>query len=144
MESKITHVLQLDDKASGSQPLYSSRTAAGFGVPGDDSIDDTLNIHEYLVRNPSATFFVRVSGDSMEGAKIFDGDVLVVDRSQTATHNSIVIAAINGEMVVKRLSIRGNGPFLMSENEQYAPIALTDSDDCFVWGVVTGSARNLL
>jgi DNA polymerase V len=143
MNMRVTNIAKVDDAVVPSQPLYASRTAAGFGVPGDDSIDDTLNVNDYLVKNPSATFFVRVSGDSMEGAKIFDGDVLVVDRSRTAKHNSIVIAAVNGEMVVKRLRLTANESLLVSENEHYAPIRLADSDDCFIWGVVTGSARTL-
>jgi DNA polymerase V len=141
MNTKVTEVAKLDDTPTSDQPLYASRTAAGFGVPGDDSIDDTLNVNDYLVKNPSATFFVRVSGDSMEGAKIFDNDVLVVDRSRMAKHNSIVIAAVNGEMVVKRLRLTANGSFLVSENENYEPIPLSDSDDCFIWVVVTGTVR---
>ena len=141
METKITSVLRAEEQVADALPLYASRTAAGFGVPGDDSIDDSLNIHDFLVKNPSATFFVRVSGDSMEGAKIFDGDVLVVDRSQTPKQNSIVIAAVNGEMVVKRLQKRGDSTFLVSENEDYQPVELAESDDCFIWGVVVGSAR---
>ena len=83
METKITTLAAVDSDNSKNQPLFESRTAAGFGVPGDDSIDDSLNLHDYLVNNETATFFVRVTGDSMEGAKIFDGDVLIVDRSET-------------------------------------------------------------
>jgi DNA polymerase V len=144
MTTKITHVSKVDEATTTEHPLYASRTAAGFGVPGDDSIDDTLNVHDYLVKNPSATFFVRVSGDSMEGAKIFDGDVLAVDRSVTPAHGSVVIAAINGEMVVKRLKQSSGAAFLISENDGYEPIELTDSDDCFIWGVVVGSVRNII
>lgn len=143
MAAKITHISRANDDASLKHPLYASHTAAGFGVPGDDSVDDTLNVHEYLVKNPSATFFVRVSGDSMEGAKIFDGDVLVVDRSVNPTHGSIVIAAVNGEMVVKRLRKTSSDTLLISENDGYSPITLTDSDDCFIWGVVVGSVRSI-
>lgn len=143
METKVTAQVPAGEGPQQSQPLYTSRTAAGFGVPGDDAVDESLNLHELLVTNPSATFFVRVSGDSMEGARIFDGDVLVVDRSRTPKHNSIVIAAINGEMVVKRLQRRPDGAYLVSENDRYAPVRLTEADDCFIWGVVTGSARSL-
>ena len=94
METKITSVKAVEDNAETSQPLYESRTAAGFGVPGDDTVDDSLNLHNYLVSNETATFFVRVTGDSMEGAKIFDGDVLVVDRSRNPNDMSIVVAAV--------------------------------------------------
>lgn len=144
METKITAVSPASlEKNLLESPLYTTPSAAGFGVPGDDTVDETLNIHDFLVKNPTATFFVRVSGDSMEGAKIFDGDVLVVDRSVQPKHASIVIAAVNGELVVKRLQQNANMICLLSENESYAPIQLTESDDCFVWGVVVGSARKL-
>ena len=124
-----------------SYPLFLSRPSAGFPAPGDDSVDEYLNINDLLVKNPSATFFVRVEGDSMEGAKIFSGDVLVVDRSMIPKTGSVVVAAIYGEMVVKRLLINTKGSFLISEKEGYGPIELTDKDECFIWGVVVGSAR---
>ncbi len=126
-----------------NQPLYASRTAAGFGVPGDDTIEDSLNLHDYLVKNPTATFFVRVTGDSMEGAKIFDDDVLVVDRSLTPKHGRIVVAAVSGELLVKRLHESKQGIFLISENEGYEPIPLTNDTECYIWGVVCGTARKL-
>lgn len=143
MKTKITVFPASTEKNLHESPLYTTRSAAGFGVPGDDTVDETLNIHDFLVKNPTATFFVRVAGDSMEGARIFDGDVLVVDRSVQPKHASIVIAAVNGELVVKRLQHSAGKICLVSENEGYAPIQLTESDDCFIWGVVIGSARKL-
>ena len=77
-------------------PLYASRPAAGFPAPGDDLVEKPLDLNDLLIDNPTATFFVRVAGDSMEGAKIFDGDVLVVDRSVAPTDGSIVVAAVYG------------------------------------------------
>lgn len=143
MEAKIQSIKRVAQNDTANQPLYESRTAAGFGVPGDDSIDDSLNLHEYLVKNETATFFVRVTGDSMEGAKIFDGDVLVVDRSPVSKDKDIVVAAVNGELVVKRLRKTTRGVELHSDNDAYAPIPLTDSDECFIWGQVVGVARKL-
>ena len=125
-------------------PLYSSRPQAGFPSPGDDQIEKVLDINDLVVKNPSSTFFVRVSGDSMEGAGIFSDDVLVVDRSLNPRDGSIVVAAVYGEMVVKRLRAKGNIHLLVSENEQYAPIAVSEHDDCFVWGVVVGSVRQFV
>ena len=122
-------------------PLYSSRPQAGFPAPGDDQIEKVLDINDLVVKHPAATFFVRVEGDSMEGAGIFSGDVLVVDRSLTPKDGSIVVAAVFGEMVVKRIKAEGNTHILVSENEQYAPIMVSGSDDCFLWGVVVGSVR---
>src|SRR6056297_954033 len=88
---------------SGKAPLYSSRPAAGFPAPGDDQVERVLDINDLVVRHPATTFFVRVEGDSMEGAGIYSGDVLVVDRGVETRHGVIVVAAVNGELVVKRL-----------------------------------------
>jgi len=95
------------------------------------------------VQNPASTFFIRVEGDSMVGAGIFSGDVLVIDRSKEAKDGTIVVAAVNGEMVVKRLkksSSRRNFE-LVSENGEYAPIVVGEGEDCTIWGVVVGSVR---
>lgn len=124
-------------------PLYASAPSAGFPAPGDDMVEKALDLNELLIQNPTATFFVRVEGDSMEGAKIFSGDVLVVDRSVVAKDGKIVVAAVFGEMVVKRLRIKKGIMSLESENEHYSPIEIANSDDCYIWGVVVGSARSL-
>ncbi|WP_347259114.1 translesion error-prone DNA polymerase V autoproteolytic subunit, partial [Methylocaldum sp.] len=86
--------------------------------------------------HPAATFFVRVKGDSMEGAGIRDGDLLVVDRALEPGHGRIVIAVVNGELTVKRLALREGEAWLEPENPAYAPLKLTEGLDCIVWGVV--------
>ena len=137
----VTSVSPAVVKNKQMAPLYASSPAAGFPAPGDDMVEKPLDLNDLLIENPTATFFVRVSGDSMEGARIFDGDVLVVDRSVTATDGSIVVAAVFGEMVVKRLKKYPNRAELVSENDAYEPIVIQDMDDVFIWGVVIGSAR---
>jgi len=122
-------------------PLYQSQPAAGFPSPGDDLVEQPLDLNDLMIDNPTATFFVRVSGDSMEGARIFAGDVLVVDRSIEARAGMIVVAAVYGELVVKRLQKTATGLALCSEQEGYEPILIDDTEGCFIWGVVTGSAR---
>lgn len=122
-------------------PFFASRPAAGFPAPGDDQVENILDINDLVVKNPASTFFVRVEGDSMEGAGILSGDVLVVDRAKEPKSSMIVVAAVNGELVVKRLSVRGNTLELLSENPSYAPIIIGDSEECFIWGVVVGSVR---
>ncbi len=122
-------------------PLYASAPAAGFPAPGDDMVEASLNIHQLLVKHPPSTFFVRVEGDSMEGAGIFSGDILVIDRSLPHHHGNIVVAAVQGGLVVKRLRIDGDTRYLVSENPAYAPVKLSEEEDCYVWGVVTGSVR---
>jgi len=121
--------------------FFESRPAAGFPAPGDDQVENILDINDLVVKNPASTFFVRVAGDSMEGVGIFDNDVLVVDRSKDAKDGLIVVAAVNGELVVKRLSIKGGLRQLISESELYSPITLGEDEECFIWGVVVGSVR---
>lgn len=129
------------EQQSSALPFYGSRPAAGFPAPGDDLVEKVLDINDLVVRHPEATFFVRVEGDSMQGAGIYSGDVLVVDRAITPADRSIVVAAVYGEMVVKRLCKRGNTFILASENEAYEPILVSENEDCRVWGVVVGSVR---
>ncbi len=141
-ESIVKAVMHIGHTHSAKDiPLFASSPSAGFPAPGDDEVENELNIHDLVVKNPSATFFVRVEGDSMEGAGIFSGDVLVVGRSVLPVEGKIVVAAVNGELVVKRLGLKGDTQVLFSENEAYAPIHIGDGEECFVWGVVVGSVR---
>jgi DNA polymerase V len=122
-------------------PLYASSPQAGFPAPGDDLVRDELNVHDLLVKHPESTFFVRVEGDSMEGAGIFSGDVLVIDRSVEPKNGHIVVAVVDGGLVVKRVRVTSEGMSLVSENAAYAPIVVSPESECTVWGVVTGSIR---
>lgn len=134
----------LPQTAAAGIPMYASRPAAGFPAPADDLVERVLDINDLVVKHPAATFFVRVEGDSMEGAGIYSGDVLVVDRALEPTSGKIVLAAVNGELVVKRLGIERGQQVLLSENTQYAPIIIGDGEECFVWGVVVGSVRQFV
>lgn len=118
-------------------PLYLSRVQAGWPSPADDYIDQRLNLHELLVRNPPATFFLRAAGDSMLGCGIHDGDLLVVDRSLEAGHNRVVIAALDDELLVKRLVRRGKEVYLAPANPEYPEIEITNREYVFIWGVVS-------
>ena len=118
-------------------PLYSSRVQAGFPSPADDYIEDHLDLNQYLIKHPAATFFVRAEGESMVGANIHSGDLLIVDRSITPSHGKIVIAAIQGELTVKRLSQQAGKIQLLPENPKFAPIDITENSDLVIWGVVT-------
>ncbi|MCC5792725.1 MAG: translesion error-prone DNA polymerase V autoproteolytic subunit [Legionellaceae bacterium] len=118
-------------------PLYASTVRAGFPSPADDYIEKQLDLNHHLIKHPAATFFVTASGDSMTGAGITSGDMLIVDRSLEATHGKIVIAAINGELTVKRLSRRNGKVQLLPENEQYEPIDINGEEELVIWGVVT-------
>lgn len=123
-----------------SIPLYPS-VVAGFPSPADDYLEEKLDLNRYLIKNPSATFYVRVEGVSMTGAGIFPKDMLIVDRSLRAKHNDIIIALVEGEFTVKRLSIQKNKVFLLPENPRYKPIDVTGTD-FQVWGIVTYVIHN--
>jgi DNA polymerase V len=96
-----------------------------------------LDLNQHLIKHPTATFFVRVAGESMCQAGIHSGDVLIVDRALSPSDGSVVIAVINGELTVKRLSKRKGKLMLVPENQQYPPLAITETTAFEVWGVVT-------
>ncbi|MGB0935458.1 MAG: LexA family protein [Alphaproteobacteria bacterium] len=123
--------------------MYSMAVAAGFPSPAEDYAEGRLDLNEHLLHNPEATFFVRVSGDSMIGAGIHPDDLLIVDRSISPTPGRIVIAVINGELTVKRL-FRDSGKLcLMPENPDYPAIEITEEMDFMIWGVVTNVIHSL-
>lgn len=122
-------------------PLFSSQVAAGRPSPAEDHVDATLDMNEYMVQRPESTFMLRVEGESMKDAGILPNDILVVDRSLQARHNKIVIAALDGELTVKRLFHRGDVIKLLPENPAFAEIEINNEDELVIWGVVVGSFR---
>ena len=118
-------------------PLFSTRVPAGFPSPADDYLEGTLNLQEHLVRHPAATFLLRVEGQSMIGAGIHNGDLLVVDRAVDPEHGKIVVAVVEGEFMVKRLIYEGGLCLLRSANARYPDILVTEFASNHVWGVVT-------
>lgn len=127
----------LENGTTHELPLYSNSVSAGFPSPADDYIECKLDLNKFLIQHPAATFFVRASGDSMKDAGIQSGDMLIVDRSLEASHGKIVIAAINSELTVKRLSRQGEHVQLLPANKNYQPIEITEEQDIVIWGVVT-------
>ena len=121
---------------------YTSRVAAGFPSPADDHLEGPLDLNAHLVAHPAATFVVRVAGDSMTGAGIRDGDLLVVDRSREAVSGSIVVAVVDGELTVKRLRVGKQGVRLEAENPAYKPIYVRESAELVIWGVVAHAIRS--
>ena len=122
---------------SVSCPLFIAPVVAGFPSPAEDYIERGLDLNEFLVAHPLATFFTRVRGNSMEGVGIHDGDTLVVDRAIAAKDGQVVIALVNGEFTVKRLKRTKKGLFLVAENPTYHAIEVTPEMSFEVWGVVT-------
>ena len=126
------------EPAADPSPLafFGSRVEAGFPSPADDYLEGGLDLNEHLIEHPAATFFLRVSGDSMTGAGIHAGDILIVDRSIAPGDGKIVIAAVDGELTVKRLYRRDGHIRLLSENPRYPPININAGQDLHIWGVV--------
>lgn len=118
-------------------PLFSGRVPAGFPSPADDHLDQELDLNELLVEHPAATFFCRVSGESMTGLGIFDGDIIVVDRAVEPQYGDIVLAALNGELTCKVLDTKKKR--LLSANDKYPPIPLDEDAELIIEGVVTAS-----
>ena len=143
-ESKVEVVKQLiSDHLKIRIPIFSSTVRAGFPSPADDYIEDYLDLNEYLIKHPAATFMVRASGDSMINASINSGDILVVDRSIEPSHGKIIIAAIDGELTVKRLYKTNEQTKLLPENPDYPEIELKEDSDMVIWGVVTNVIHEL-
>jgi DNA polymerase V len=140
--ANISEIIARDtDKAEQRlfRPYYEDRVPAGFPSPAESEPDSKLDLNEYLIRHPLATFFVRVAGDSMIGERIYDGDLLIVDRAEDARHNQIVIAIVNGEFCVKRLDIQPGRVILRSANPAYPDIELAPEDQWEIWGRVIQS-----
>jgi DNA polymerase V len=142
-ETRITKFFEANPKSRYRLNLYQQRISAGFPSPAEDHIDSKLDLNRHYVRNPAATFYVRVDGDSMIGAGIHSGDLLIVDRSLEPVPGKIVIAVINGEHTVKRLRREGNRIFLMAENPNYSPIVVSELEELHIWGVVTEVIHSL-
>jgi len=122
-------------------PLLACKVSAGFPSPADDHLDSSLNIQELLVRKPSSTFFVRATGNSMKGVGIYNNDILIVDRSVNPISGSIVIAAVDGECLVKIYRRDNQKTWLQAANPRYADLSINEGNSFEIWGVVTGVVR---
>jgi len=133
--------LKTDTTHSCFVPLVSSTIAAGFPSPADDFVDSSINLNEFLIHHPAATFLMRVSGLSMQDAGIINDDFVIVDRSITAKNGHIVIALIDNEFTLKYLHKYHDGFRLSAANKDFSDIVLTPNSTNEIWGVVTGSFR---
>ncbi|MCA1631429.1 MAG: translesion error-prone DNA polymerase V autoproteolytic subunit [Acidobacteria bacterium] len=124
-------------------PLFLAPVSAGFPSPAEDYIEGRLDLNKHLIKHPAATFFVRVAGDSMTGSGIHPGDILVVDRSIEPQDASVVIAVLDGELTVKRISRRGGRLYLVPDNSLYQPLEILEGMEFEVWGVVTSVIHSL-
>lgn len=142
----ITSVLRpVVDPLPFALPLLGRLVPAGFPSPADDYLEGEIDLNQLLIERPSATYLMRVSGPSMEGAGIMDGDFVVVDRSVEPASGHVVVAVLGGEMTIKRLRKLPNGrAVLRAEHPGYPELALCDESPFEVWGVVVGCIRKMV
>ncbi|NOS82789.1 MAG: translesion error-prone DNA polymerase V autoproteolytic subunit [Nitrospira sp.] len=143
MTTNVYAVYAPDLSTRYALPVFLGRLAAGFPSPADDYIEGRLDLNRHLIKHPAATFFVRVSGDSMIDAGIHSGDLLVVDRSLDAVDGNVIVAALDGELTVKRLSKRGEILRLLPANTDYQPIEILTQQTFEIFGVVTNVIHSL-
>ena len=124
--------------------LLNDSVSAGFPSPADDYTEENIDLNEHLISNPFSTFFLRVKGDSMINAGIKDKDLIIVDKSLIAKPGNIIIAMIDGEFTIKRLSIKNDELYLKAENHNYPDFRFKNHIDVQIWGVVIYSIHSYL
>ncbi|MCL4482281.1 MAG: translesion error-prone DNA polymerase V autoproteolytic subunit [Bacteroidetes bacterium] len=124
-------------------PLIDAGIHAGFPSPVEDFVDISIDLNKELIKNPSATFYARVKGNSMVDAGIHDGDLIIIDKSLEPTNGKIAVCFIDGEFTIKRIKIDRNCCWLVPANDDFNPIRVTDENDFLVWGIVVHVIRSL-
>jgi DNA polymerase V len=110
---------------------------AGFPTPAEDYTEPVMDLNRYVIRNQAATFYARITGDSMEGVGIRDGDIVVIDKSLEPANDKIAVCFIDGEFTLKRIHLENERLFLMPHNPAFQPIEITEENHFLVWGIVT-------
>ena len=132
-----------DTESTLESILISSGISAGFPSPAGDFKQDRISLDKELIKNKEATFFARVSGQSMVGAGLDNNDLLVIDRSLEPTNNKIAVCLIDGEFTVKRLKVENDRIWLKPENLDYKPIEITEENQFIIWGIVTNVIKKV-
>ena len=125
------------------QWLIDQGISAGFPSPADDFKEIRISLDKELVKNEEATFYARVSGDSMQGAGLENGDLLIIDRSIEPSNNKIAVCFVDGEFTVKRIKIESKKVYLIPENKKYSPIEINEENELIIWGIVTYVIKKL-
>ena len=124
-------------------PYVDVGISAGFPSPADDFIELTIDLNKHLIKHKDSTFFAKVKGHSMKDAGIFDGDLLVIDKSLSPEDGKIAICQIDGEFTVKRIAIKKDGVYLIPENKEFKPIQIKEENELIIWGIVTYVIKSL-
>ena len=142
MNTKVSKILKHNPVLLLSLPLVETKVHAGFPSPAGDYIENQLDLNDYLINHPSDTYFIRVEGNSMTGANIFCGDLLIVDRSIEPARGNIVIANINGDLTVKKIDYINGKLCLLAENDDYDSVEIKEGNELLIWGVVIHSIHS--
>lgn len=133
----VIDIFSADTETELELPYVGDGISAGFPSPALDFVDLTIDLNRHLIKNPSATFYGRVKGDSLKNAGICNGDLLIIDRSLEPTNGKIAVCYIDGEFTAKRVQISKKEILLIPENENYQPIRVTEENNFLIWGIVT-------
>ena len=129
---------------SNSIPLTNNNISAGFPSPADDFKEIRISLDKEIIKNEEATFYARVDGESMLGAGLNDGDLIVIDRSEEPKNGSIAVCFLDGEFTVKRLKLKNREIYLMPENSKYSPIKIGEVNELSIWGIVTYVVKKMI
>ena len=129
---------------SHSIPLTNNNISAGFPSPADDFKEIRISLDKEIIKNEEATFYARVDGESMLGAGLNDGDLIVIDRSEEPKNGSIAVCFLDGEFTVKRLKLKNKEIYLMPENSKYSPIKSGEGNELSIWGIVTYVIKKMI
>ena len=143
-KTKTLEFYASDTSTTLNIPYFENGVSAGFPSPAEDHMHSKIDLNNLLIENPSATYYVRVNGDSMSGAGILSGDLLIVDRSIEVSNNCIVVAHLDGEFTVKRIKKIKKKIFLQAENNNYKPIEITKEMDFELFGVVAHAKHHFV
>lgn len=139
----IIDIYSADTESELALPFVDGGISAGFPSPALDFVNLTIDLNRYLIKNPSATFYGKVKGDSLINAGIHNGDLLIIDRSLEPTNGKIAVCYVNGEFTAKRIKIEKEVVWLIAENENYQPIKVTEENNFLIWGIVTHVIKNI-
>ena len=141
--SKDIRIFSANTETALARPYVDAGISAGFPSPALDFMDLTIDLNQYLIKHPSATFYGRVQGDSLKNAGIAHNDLLIIDRSIEATNGKIAVCYIDGAFTAKRIQISKKEIWLIPENENYQPLRITEENDFLIWGIVTHVIKNV-
>lgn len=141
MNKNALEIYRAETNVELSLPIADDGIKAGFPSPAQDFMDLAIDLNKELVRHPASTFYGRVRGDSMQGAGVYDGDILIIDKSLEPQNGDMAVCFVDGEFTIKHIRIEKDVVWLIPANDHYKPIKVTEENDFLIWGIVTYSIK---